>query len=160
MTKEEFNSAVQRNSQRLFLIALSYVHTRADAEDMLQNVFMKLWEYKKPFNDSVHIDKWLTCVTVNECKNHLKSPFRKSTDALEIAAEEFTFNDERDFDLFSAVMKLPKKQSVVIHLYYYEDLSVEEIASLLRIKKSAVKTRICRARTQLKQMLGDEWNNE
>lgn len=144
----------------MFLIALSFTQNPTDAEDVLQNVFLKLWKYKKPFEDNTHIDKWLTCVTANESKNFIKAPFRRRSVPLDAAQNKYTFDKECDFDLFKAVMKLPKKQSTVIHLFYYEDLSVKEIAEILKLKESAVKTRLHRGRTQLKEMLGDEWNNE
>lgn len=160
MTENEFICTVKRNNQRLFLIALSFTHTITDSEDILQNVFLNLWRYNKPFENTEHIDKWLTRVTVNESKNFIKSPFRKRSVCLDEADKKYTFDGECNLDLFNAVMKLPKKQSTVIHLFYYEDLPVKEIAQLLNIKESAVKTRLHRARTQLKQILGDEWNNE
>lgn len=160
MTECEFICAVKRNNQRLFLIALSYTHNPTDAEDILQNIYLKLWRYSKPFKDIPHIDKWLTRVCINESKNYIKSPFRKRSVPLENAYSKSHFDNECDYDLFKAVMILPKKQSIVIHLFYYEDLSVREIANLLKIKESTVKTRLHRARAQLKQLLGDEWNNE
>lgn len=160
MTENEFICAVKRNNQRLFLIALSFTQNPADAEDILQNVFLKLWRYKKTFEDYSHIDKWLTCVTANESKNFIKSPFRKRSVPLDETENKYTFENENDFDLFKAVMKLPRKQSTVIHLFYYEDFSVKEIAEILKLKESAVKTRLHRGRIKLKEMLGDEWNNE
>ncbi len=160
MTEHEFVCAVKLNNQRIFLIALSFTHNQTDAEDVMQNVFLKLWRYNKSFEDIPHIDKWLTRVCVNESKNYIKSPFRKRSVPLEDAKEKYSFDYECDYDLFKAVMSLPKKQSAVIHLFYYEDLSVKEIADVLKINESAVKTRLHRARTQLKQLLGDEWNNE
>lgn len=111
MKQELFNSAVGRNSQRLYLIALSYTHNSSDAEDVLQNVFLKLWDYKKPFEDNTHMDKWLTCVTVNECKNLLKSPFHRKNQTADDLADSFEFHEERDIDLFRAVMKLSKKKA-------------------------------------------------
>lgn len=77
MTEENFIDCVKRNNQRLFLIALSFTQNHNDAEDILQNVFLKLWKYDKPFNNDMHLDKWLTAVCVNESKNYIKSPFRK-----------------------------------------------------------------------------------
>lgn len=160
MRENEFNSAVRRNHQRVFLIALSFVKNEADAEDIMQNVFCKLWKYDREFEDEEHTDRWITRVTVNESKNLLRSPFKQRHTSLEDAAEMSVFDEKRDFDLFHAVMKLPKKHSVVLHLFYYEDLPVKDIAKLLGIKESAVKTRLSRGRAQLRKMLGDEWINE
>ena len=162
MTENEFTDAVQRNNQRLFLIALSFTKTRADAEDILQNAFMKLWKYEKSFENSEHIDKWLTRVTVNESKNHVKSSAFKYNllPGNEKNEDVYTFENDDEHDLFSAVMRLPTKLRTVIHLFYYEDLSVREISDVLGIRESACKTRLSRGRTQIKEMLGDDWENE
>ena len=160
MNKSEFADAVMRNDQRLFLIALSFTRSRADAEDILQNVFLKLWQNKKVFESAEHMDKWLTRVCVNESRNLLRSPFRSRVAELEEAADIQVFDSPRDGDLFRAVMSLQEKERTVIHLFYYEDLSVAEIAKTLRISPSAVKTRLNRARNKLKEALGDEWKNE
>ena len=160
MNKSEFADAVMRNDQRLFLIALSFTRSRADAEDILQNVFLKLWQNKKVFESAEHMDKWLTRVCVNESRNLLRSPFRSRVTELEEAADIQVFDSPRDGDLFRAVMSLQEKERTVIHLFYYEDLSVAEIAKTLRISPSAVKTRLNRARNKLKEALGDEWKNE
>ena len=156
MNKSEFADAVKRNDQRLFLIALSFTRSRADAEDILQNVLLKLWQNKKVFESAEHMDKWLTRVCVNESRNLLRSPFRSRVTELEEAADIQVFDSPRDGDLFRAVMSLQEKERTVIHLFYYEDLSVAEIAKTLRISPSAVKTRLNRARNKLKEALGDE----
>lgn len=160
MTEENFIDCVRRNNQRLFLIALSFTQNRDDAEDILQNVFLKLWRYNRSFQDEAHTDKWLTAVCVNESKNYIKSPFRKRITSLEEVKEAYTFKEDCSYDLFCAVMSLPKKERVAVHLFYYEDMSVKDIALLLKIKESAVKTRLHRARKNLKIILGDEWINE
>lgn len=160
MTEDKFINSVKRNNQRLFLIALSFTQNHSDAEDILQNVFFKLWKYDKPFNNDMHIDKWLTAVCVNESKNYIKSPFKKRNVPLDEAKEMYTFKEDDSYDLFKAVMSLPKKERIVIHLFYYEDMAIKDIASLLKIKESAIKTRLHRARKNLKEILGDEWINE
>lgn len=157
MTENDFTAAVKRNNQRLFLIALSFTQSRTDAEDILQSVFLKLWKYDKPFEDAEHQDKWLTCVTVNESKNLLRSPFRRNRVSLDEIASPASFEQENDYDLFKAVTQLPQKLRTVIHLFYYEDVPVSEIASLLKLRESTVKTRLFRGRAQLKNILGDEW---
>lgn len=159
MTENEFICCVKRNSQRLFLIILSFTQNHSDAEDILQHVFLKLWKHDKPFEDSDHVDKWLTAVCVNESKNYIKSPFKRKSAPLDEARELYTFKEDDSYDLFNAVATLPKKERVVIHLFYYEDMAVKDIAKLLKIKESAVKTRLHRARQNLKEILGDEWIN-
>lgn len=160
MTETAFTDAVKRNNQRLFLIALSFTQNRTDAEDILQSVFLKLWKYDKSFESAEHLDKWLTRVTVNESKNLLRSPFRKQQVPLDEIESAAAFSQESDYDLFKAVTQLPQKLRTVIHLFYYEDMPVKEIASLLKLRESTVKTRLSRGRAQLKDQLGDEWNHE
>lgn len=161
MTSEEFESAVKRNNQRLYLIALSFTKSGYDSEDIIHNVFLKLWKYQKPFEDNEHIDKWLTAVCVNESRNYIKSLFRSHTDIDDCTiVSPDSFETQSQQDLFNAVMNLPKKYRTVIHLFYYEDLTVKDISGYLNIKESAVKTRLSRAREKLKQELGDDWINE
>lgn len=160
MTNEDFTQAVKRNNQRIYLIAFSFTKSRTDAEDILQNVFLKLWKYPKSFESEIHIDKWLTAVCVNESKNYIKSPFKKRSFTFLEEETQSEFESQKNLDLFNAVMSLPKKERAVIHLFYYEDMTVKEIAEMLKIKESAVKTRLHRARKTLKLILGDEWINE
>lgn len=160
MDSNDFERVFKRNNKRLFLIALSFTANQYDAEDILQNSFMKLLKTKIEFENDEHIDKWLTSVTVNESKNLLKSAFRKKSADFEDYIATCSFESEKSEDLFNAVMSLPKKLRTVIHLFYYEDMPIKEIAAMLNIKQSAVKTRLCRAREQLKIQLGDDWNDE
>ena len=159
MTQDKFISCVKRNNQRLFLIALSFTQNHSDAEDILQNVFLKLWKYNKPFQDDCHMDKWLTAVCVNESKNYIKSPFKTRVVSLDESKQTYTLKTDSNYDLFNAVKALPKKERIVVHLFYYEDMPVKDISELLKIKESAVKTRLHRARKKLKEILGDEWIN-
>ena len=156
MTENDFISAVKRNNQRLFLIALSFTKNVDDSEDIIQSVFERLWKYNKPFENTEHIDKWLTAVCVNESKNSVSAFFRKNHESLDSVIDYGTFDSYDDSDLFNSVMKLPKKERIVIHLFYYEDMSIKDISETLNIKESAVKTRLHRARRNLKEMLGDE----
>lgn len=160
MTDEDYIETVKRNNQRIYLIALSFTKSQADAEDILQNVFLKLWKHPKEFDNELHIDKWLTAVCINESKNYIKSPFRTKRSSYIDESIQEDFKSIKNLDLFNTVMSLPKKERTVIHLFYYEDMSVKEIARVLKIKESSVKTRLCRARKSIKNILGDEWINE
>ena len=159
MTEQAYTEAVRRNSQRVFLIALSFTRQRADAEDVMQNVFLKLWKHRDKLTDREHVDKWLTRVTVNEARSLLR--FRQDTVSYEeleelCAAPSFS----RQQDLIYVVMQLPKNQRTVVHLYYYEELPVREIADLLHISENAVKKRLARARETLRVRLKEEMDHE
>lgn len=160
MTNDEYIKAVKRNSNRLYLIALSYLQNHYDAEDVMQDVLLKLWKTDKAFNDDVHMDKWLTVSCIHKCKDRFKSPFVKKTVALDEVKELYTFDSVRSLDVFNAVMSLPKKERLAVHLFYFEDMQINEIAEILKCKPSAVKTRLYRARNHLKEILGDDWINE
>ncbi len=160
MIEKEFVKAVEENSKRVFLIALSFTKNTQDAEDIMQNAFLKLWKSREKFQSDEHIAKWLTVVASNESKNLLR--FRaKSMRFSEIdMSTDFEFDSCEDRDIFDAVMMLPPKLSLVIHLFYYEDLSVEEISKTLNISQNAVKTRLSRGREKLKDILGGVWKDE
>ncbi len=160
MTEKEFIPIVEENSKRVFLIALSFTKNKSDAEDIMQNVFLKLWNSKNAFESKEHIAKWLTVVTSNESKNLLKYLSLRRYEELSDISGDFTFEKDEDRDLFKAVMALPPKLSLVIHLFYYEDMSVKEIAEALKLNENAVKTRLNRGREKLKEALGGFWKDE
>lgn len=116
----------------------------------------KTLDCKKEFNSDEHMAKWLTKVCINESKDLLRLHFRKRNVPLEEAINLSNIDNTQDIDLIKAVMSLPKNQRTVIHLFYFEDLQINEIAKLLNIKESAVKTRLSRARQKLKVKLGDD----
>ncbi len=160
MTENEFKSAVEKNSKRVFLIALSYTKNQADAEDIMQNAFLKLWKSKESFENDEHITKWLTVVASNESKNLLKF-YKKRADEPDFdLSEDFPFKAVEDKEIFSAVMKLPPKNALVIHLFYYEDMPVKEIGKTLNVSENVVKTRLSRGREELKELLGGTWKDE
>lgn len=160
MTNEEYISAVKRNSNRLYLIALSYLQNHYDAEDVMQEALVKLWKTNKAFNDREHIDKWLTITCIHKCRDHFRLSFVKSNVSLDEAKELYTFDSTKSLDVFNAISTLPPKERLVLHLFYYEDMSVKDISEITGIKSSAIKTRLHRARTHLKSILGDDWINE
>ena len=156
MTEEKFIHAVKRNSQRLFVIAFSYLKNKHDAEDALQNAFLKLWKSKIEFNDDLGIDKWLTKVIVNDCKNFFNLSFRQNK-SIEEVYDVSTFDKYFNVDLYNAVMSLNKKERLCVILFYYDDLTISDISKITGIKESTVKSLLKRSRNKLKLMLGDEW---
>ncbi len=156
MTEEKFIHAVKRNSQRLFVIAFSYLKNKHDAEDALQNAFLKLWKSKIEFDDDLGIDKWLTKVLVNDCKNFFNLSFRQNK-SIEEVYDVSTFDKYFNVDLYNAVMSLNKKERLCVILFYYDDLTISDISKVTGIKESTVKSLLKRSRNKLKLKLGDEW---
>lgn len=156
MTEDKFIQAVKRNSQRLFVIAFSYLKNKHDAEDALQNTFLKLWKSKIEFNDDLEVDKWLTKVIVNDCKNFFNLSFRQNK-SIEEVYDVSTFDKYFNVDLYNAVMLLNKKERLCVILFYYDDLTISDISKVTGIKESTVKSLLKRSRNKLKLKLGDEW---
>lgn len=156
MTEEKFIHAVKRNSQRLFVIAFSYLKNKHDAEDALQNTFLKLWKSKIEFDDDLGIDKWLTKVLVNDCKNFFNLSFRQNK-SIEEVYDVSTFDKYFNVDLYNAVMSLNKKERLCVILFYFDDLTISDISKVTGIKESTVKSLLKRSRNKLKLKLGDEW---
>ena len=153
MDQQIYTEAVKRNSHRVFLLALSFTRQRQDAEDVMQTVFLKLWKHSVAFADETHVDKWLTKVTVNESRSLLRARARDPISCDELEALGAVAEQPEERELIAAVLQLPEPLRAVIHLHYYEDLPVKEIASLLNISQAAVKMRLVRGRKRLKSVL-------
>ncbi len=160
MKEDDYIRAVRRNYKRIYLISLSYLNNHYDSEDVMQSVFLKLWKTDKVFTNDEHMDKWLTITCVNKCKDHFRLHFVKNTVSLDEVKEFYTFDSTEKIDIFNSIMSLPQKERIVVHLFYYEDMSIEEISKLLNSNPSTVKTRLRRAKMRLKTILGDDWIDE
>lgn len=153
LDKQTFDAAVGRYQDMVYRVALHILGVPADAEDMVQETFLRLYTHPKNFEGEEHLRHWLIRVTVNLCKNTLKSPWRKRRVALEEIGEPPVFDHPEDRTLYHTVMSLPEKYRVVLDLYYYEALSTAQIADVLRVRQTVVTTRLSRARSMLKDIL-------
>lgn len=143
-----------RNS--IYRLALSYTHSIQDAEDITQAVFLKLLE-NQPKLVSGKEKAWLTQVTVNKCKDLLKSGWFQKRNNFDDISENLIWDmSPKEHDVFLAVMALPVKYRIVVHLHYYEGYTFKEIAKLLKITTSAVSMRLHRSRELLKDILSKE----
>lgn len=154
---EEFSALAEKYMDNIFRLALNYMRSRTEADDITQNVLIKLYRTEKKFQSDDHLRYWLVRVTVNECKRALVSPWRRM-ESIEELREGFVFPEEGSRELFDAVMALPKKYRVPIYLYYYEDYSTEEIGQILKMPSATVRTHLRRGRQQLKESLGGDEN--
>ncbi len=151
---ENFTETYYLYGKMLYRIAMIYLGSKQDAEEALQETFIKLL-YKSPkFNDREHEKAWLIRVITNHCKSVLGSLWRRRVVKLEDIDEIFEAVSDRM--LIHDIMELPFKYKVVIHLYYYEDYSVKQIAKIIQISESAVKMRLQRGRQRLKIELEGE----
>lgn len=159
MERSKFQDAVGRHQDMVYRVALQQFGVPQDAEDAMQEVFLRLYTYEKPFESQEHLRRWLIRVTVNVCKDTLKSPWRRRRVALTELPAEPVFEEPEQAELYREVMKLPEKYRTVLDLFYYEELPVREIAELLHVKQSVVTTRLFRARELLKKRL-EAWQDD
>lgn len=152
MSKEKFARLAEKYMDTIFRVAYSWLKNRDSANDVTQEVLIKLYKTTTEFETEAHIKNWLIRVTANECKMIFRSPWSKREDIADYA-ETLGLEDESYSDLFQAVMKLDKKYSVPIMLFYYEGYSTAEISTMIGVPEKTVSIRLFRARTKLKDYL-------
>ena len=143
-----------REYQRVYRIAMIYLRNIHDAQDAVQNVFIKLLEHPKFFEDEEQEKAWFITVTKNYCKDILKSSWKRKIDLGEIPDMA---NEEKEiYDVMTDMMKLPAKYREVLYLYYYEGYSVKDMSEMLDRKESTLQTQLATARKKLKVELEKE----
>jgi len=141
---------IKRHMDKLFRTALAILGRKADAEDIVQDAFVKLVEHSPHFESVEHETAWLMRVTINLCKSRLRSHWwRKTVELLDI----YPAADNEQYELVDTVSNLPSKYRVVIHLFYYEGYTTQEIADITRQKESTIRQQLTRARRMLKGVL-------
>lgn len=154
MQEEEYRAAVQRYRDMVWRVALNACRQPQDAEDVVQDVFLKLYTTRREFAGEEHLKHWLLRVTVNRCRTLLACPWRtRRADAVPDAPDPAQALDAGQRALYEAVRALPPGQRVALYLYYFEGYSTAEIAQLLHLRQTAVTTRLHRARTRLRALL-------
>ena len=151
---------IETYRQNLYVAAFNVCKNTQDAEDVVQETFLQYWSQRKEFETEQHVRAWLFRVAINRAKNVNNSFFRRSSLPLEDYVNQLVFPSEESAELFESVMKLPVKYRVVIHLFYYEDYSVQEIADILKLSQSNVKVRLSRGRAALRDTLKEAWNDD
>ncbi len=149
-TDEYIDYIINKYSSMLIRLAFTYTKSMADAEDAVQDVYIKLIQRGRGFESEEHEKAWLIRVTINTCKNRLKSSWNRYHVPLD---EEISYLPEEESGVLSVVMKLPQKYRTIIHLFYYEDYSINEIAALLKRSPATVGTWLSRGRKLLKNEL-------
>ena len=147
---EEF---VLKHESRLYRTAAAIMGNKADAEDIVQEVFVKVMEKHPVFQSPEHEIAWLIRVTVNQCKSRLRLSWWKKTDPL---LESYPAQSEEQQHLMESILSLPAKHRIVIHLFYYEGYTTAEIAGITGQKESTVRSLLTRARQKLRTILQEE----
>ena len=131
-----------------------HLKNHADTEDIFQTVFLKYALYPGAFESDAHEKAWIIRVTVNACRDLLKSFFRSRTVSLDDVGEIACTDEHRE--VLEAVLALPAKYRDVVYLFYYEQYTASEIAALLRRNENTVYTQLKRAKALLRESLGDD----
>ncbi|MDR1183540.1 MAG: sigma-70 family RNA polymerase sigma factor [Coriobacteriales bacterium] len=154
--EREAKRAIDKYADTVRRICFVHLKNYRDTEDVFQEVFMKLILRDHDFKSEDHEKAWLIRVTVNACKDVLKSFFRRKISSIEEIADEPSYEADDEREVLDAVLRLPENYRVVVYLHYYEGYSAPEIADILKRKENTIYTWLSRAREQLRVSLGGE----
>ena len=138
----------------LYRAALAILGDPQEAEDVVQEAFLRLWEKDPAFESPAHQRSWLLKVTVNGCKGRLRAPWRRRPAPL---LESHPAADEEEQAVLEVIQSLPPKDRAALHLYYYEGYQTAEIAAMTGWREGTVRSRLARARDKLRELLKGEW---
>ena len=150
---EEVSRLVETYSSMLLRLACTRLENPADAEDAVQEVFLKLLTARPSFRDAEHEKAWLIRTTLHRAADLRKAASRRNVPLEEALLASAPEPEDR---LLAAVRALPEKYGAVIHLHYYEGYSLKEIGKLLGLPAATVGTRLARGRERLRQSLKEE----
>ena len=153
-SESEVNRAIENYADMVRRLCMVHLKNYADTEDIFQTVFLKYILYPEPFESEEHEKAWIIRVTINACKDLLKSAWwRRHATLHEASHLAAPIVPEPDDTLYNAVQALPLRYREPVYLFYYEGYDTNEIAQLLHISPATVRKRLCRAREKLKQEL-------
>ncbi len=153
LSREQAEQVIVRQSDTVYKLAFAQLRNRSDADDVYQEVFLRYVKKAPAFESAEHERAWFLRVTLNCCKRLWSSPWRRHSVPLE---ESIQVDTPEDHYLAEELKKLPKKYGAVLHLFYWEDMTVEEIAELLGLRPGTVRSRLSRGREKLRDNLKGE----
>ena len=146
----DIEEVIKINGDKLFRTAIAITGNKTEAEDIVQDAFVALIKKQPIFESPQHQTAWLIRVTVNLCKNRVRSHWWKKTLPL---LESYPAQNSEETGVMQAILSLPQKYRAAIHLFYYEGYSTKEIADITEQRESAVRQQLTRARRMLKNIL-------
>ena len=145
---------MERYTDLIYGIALSQTRNRDDADDVYQEVFLIYYRKQPIFREEEHRKAWLIRTAVNCSKKIILSTWRKKTAPLDGQKEEgVCFSSKVENEVFGALATLPEKYRIVLHLYYFEEMTADEISRMLKIKPGTVRMQLLRGRDMLRGQL-------
>lgn len=155
-TEQQVTLAIKQYADTVRRICFVHMKSYHDVEDIFQQVFLKYLISDKKFESDDHEKAWLIRVTINMCKDTLKSFFRKKVSSIEEMAVEPFHLEKEDKEILKQVLKLPSKYRSVIYLFYYEGYKADEIGKIMGKNRNTIYTWLSRGKEQLKDILGGE----
>ncbi len=160
----DIDDVVQKYADMVYRLAKIHSRNEYEVEDAFQEVFLKLFQNQESIISEEHLKAWLIRVTINQCHSMSKTAWNRHKVAMESIqeqGEEPVTEEKEDFsEVYEAVRELPDKYKEAIHLYYYEEYSIKEIASLLGKSESTIKTQLSRGRQLLEKKLKEVYTDE
>lgn len=149
------DEVVDKYADMVYRLAFSHLKTKSSADDVFQDVFLRYISKPRDFESEEHRKAWLIRVTINCCKSmwSRSQAWSRKTEPLTELTEMIPLATEEESELYEVLMTLPMKYRTVIHLFYYEDLSIKQISSAIRVKESTIRTWLTRGRATLKEKL-------
>ena len=155
-SEQEANRAIERYSDTVRRLCMVHLKNYADTEDIFQTVFLKYVLSSVSFESDEHEKAWFIRVTINACKDLLKSFFRSRTISLEEVLEQPSKLAPDHREVLEAVLSLPQKYRDVVYLHYFEDYTAPQISRILGRNENTVYTLLTRSRKMLREKLGDD----
>lgn len=156
----ELKEMYDRQFARVYRVCLLYLGNVQDAEDVVQNVFLKAFERQISFQDLEHEKAWFLTVARHDCTDVLRSFWRRKRTSLTELTDQESMQESQEEPLFTKMMELPEKYREILYLYYYEEYSVRELSQLLHRKESTIQTQLADGRRKLKVVLKSEESRE
>ena len=153
--QDDRNAIVDRYADMVWRIALSRTRREEDAQDVFQEVFLRLFQKEREFREEEHRKAWLIRTTLLCCKSYRMAAFRHATISLEEVSSTLSLPEEK-LGVYEAMLRLPAKYRIPLQLYYIEGMSVEEAANAIGLRPGTFRMRMNRGRKLLKEQLKGE----
>ncbi len=149
----KFESVYERNVDRVYKICFMFVKNKSDAEDLVQNTFIKYLKNCPTFDNLEHEKAWFIVCASNTAKNHFKTWWNKN---ITFDFEKEIASHDKSLDILNYVLNLPNKYKSIVYMFYYEGYTTKEISSIIKMNESTVRSTLSRARALLKEKIGCE----
>ncbi len=159
---EQFSDLYERNVRMIYRIAMMHLKVPADAEDVVQTIFLKYLNVSPEFNNLEYEKAWFITTTRNYCRDILRCWWHSRKTDYDISAQSTAIISDSRGEVTQKLMQLPEKYQEVLYLYYFEEYSIKEISVLLKRNQSTIRTQLCKGRERLKKKLTvrEEYNYE